>query len=469
MSERPENAPAAAAAEEAAAVDEYEDRPDKAVAAAETAERPPTPAEAQAVARMRQELASACPYPTVPASFTDDRLLLDYLREQAGSEAQAIAFARVGEEWRRDFRPQDIHIGDVQSMLVKYEIWGAPPAKNGYPIIWLENFGVHNPSEDNQLDIVRSVSYLGQVLLSPTVRKFNIYVNLKTLAMRNFDERLERLLMEILELAHPNTLAECVLVNAPMWIKALFVIVNPWLPKKWKDKIAVVKGGSSAGAALQRRVDASQLPVRFGGSAPDASMCAKAFVAARAAAEGPTLAPHVPDERLRLWMWKPLVPAAKLQGVAVKGKLKKLGTIVKSWKNMYCALLPQGALMYFKSDSDGIPMGTIVLDNVRIEPDAHGIPSGHPGFAIVTPLRAYLFYAKNIKARDEWVAAITDAIHHVRAAKDHRANLLAPSGKSACAAAALEARSTSGIAGPQFLSTPVVPDVSDTSSAISDT
>ena len=157
---------------------------------------------------------------------------------------------------------------------------------------------------------------------------------------------------------------------------------------------------------LQKKVEASNLPKRWGGTINNSEMCVSTFIAACAKAEGvDAKAPksHTIPPRIRLWLSKSAVPATKIPDQVISGNLKKLGGVVKLWKSFFC-VVHSGALFYFKSDSDLQPMGVILLEEAKLVPS---LPNKKSGFSLAIPTRTYLFTCKNDKLRDAWVAALT--------------------------------------------------------------
>lgn len=76
-------------------------------------------------------------------TIINEFLLNSYLRAQNGNAEEAAKYVREGSKWRLRFKPQSIKINDVATLLREFGCWIGPTAKNGYPIVWIENFSAY--------------------------------------------------------------------------------------------------------------------------------------------------------------------------------------------------------------------------------------------------------------------------------------------------------------------------------------
>ncbi|XP_053375261.1 switch-associated protein 70-like [Mercenaria mercenaria] len=99
--------------------------------------------------------------------------------------------------------------------------------------------------------------------------------------------------------------------------------------------------------------------------------------------------------------------------ILMKGKIKKRGFKVKSWKDRWLVLTPT-KLNYFVGPDEKVQKGTIQFDSdcsVEVPPDR---PAHKPNrFVIQTPKKPYEMSAHDLKSKNEWVSAVQQALSRV--------------------------------------------------------
>ncbi|WAR02414.1 SWP70-like protein, partial [Mya arenaria] len=102
-----------------------------------------------------------------------------------------------------------------------------------------------------------------------------------------------------------------------------------------------------------------------------------------------------------------------ISNVLIKGMMWKRGFKHKSWKERWLILTP-AQLRYYVSQNEKVLKGTIVFDEectIEVPPDR---PTNKPNrFIIKTQKKPYDMSAHDIKIKNEWVSAITQALGRV--------------------------------------------------------
>jgi len=88
----------------------------------------------------------------------------------------------------------------------------------------------------------------------------------------------------------------------------------------------------------------------------------------------------------------------------MQGWLSKEGGSIKTWKRRYF-VIKEGALVYYRSDGDKEPLGSISLTtSAGIKPTERKGKKNY--FEIITPSRVFAFSADKSEERDAWVVAL---------------------------------------------------------------
>ena len=67
----------------------------------------------------------------------------------------------------------------------------------------------------------------------------------------------------------PETMSKMLIVNAPTYFSATWVIIKGWLDARTSAKIEVISSRSTMEKRLLEFIDADQLPSDYGGTGPD--------------------------------------------------------------------------------------------------------------------------------------------------------------------------------------------------------
>eukprot|EP01137_Pigoraptor_chileana_P000211 Opistho-2@35993 len=120
---------------------------------------------------------------------------------------------------------------------------------------------------------------------------------------------------------------------------------------------------------------------------------------------------HGSDEE-QLGQGKTIAPSSSTQETNTKsGWLTKQGGIHRSWRHRYFVLRGTKVSYYKTDETNALPLGTIDLAEctgiTRLSPDRSKKPNG---FEVATSRRRYALSAASTMERDEWVAALEEAI-----------------------------------------------------------
>lgn len=154
--------------------------------------------------------------------------------------------------------------------------------KEGRPI-YIDQTGYMNIKEimklttmDNMVDLhIKQCEFINQQLYKMAseragkeIYQVTTIVDLKKLSSKNLTKRAYNWLKACSKIDqdnYPESLGKLFVVNVPTIFGAVWAMVSPWLDKRTKQKIVVLKGKNFAQALLQH-IDADSLPVQYGGT-----------------------------------------------------------------------------------------------------------------------------------------------------------------------------------------------------------
>ena len=124
-------------------------------------------------------------------------------------------------------------------------------------------------------EIIKMLSYCIE-LISYRHDKFNFVVDLANLSLTSIDDRMIRMMMQIIELNYPGSIEQIAVTNVPFWVKGLYAVVKSWVDPKWRN----VLGLHSNYDYLPQVFGQNAVPTRFKGRASN-DLCAEWFVKER--------------------------------------------------------------------------------------------------------------------------------------------------------------------------------------------
>ena len=269
------------------------------------------------------------------------------------------------------------------------------------------------PGPDSTLHLSKCLTYA----LEQATRLFKpdgpyeatIVCNLTGVKMTQFDERFQRIALEVFTQRFPGVPSLGIFYNVPPFIRWFLKVITSIAPKWMRQRFHFFKGSASSIAPFVKLED---LPNQYFGGQNSELTC-ETYIAERAAKEGITIGADMRpikqdlDPAIAAQLKSLYCGAKDLPDVLKAGWMSKQGGAIKNWKKRYLVLRP-GILYYFKGEDAVEPQGMVLLENATAEEGTKSNSAGKENAMLVhTPLRTYIIVLASAAERDDWIHAVS--------------------------------------------------------------
>jgi len=200
--------------------------------------------------------------------FTDV-LLVQFLMARKFEVERAITLLKNNLAWRKEHQlDEQMKVDDVMKELSTLKMIMMPNAHDvaGAQLIFFRP-RMHFPRESLPADVLKMAVFLLQNAIQRVETQRNGFVFIidgTNAGWHNFDLRLPRFVLDMLQSRFPGRLRKFLILNPPWFFRIVFKLVRPFMSEKFASKLHLLHGKEQ----LLEHIDKNCLIEEYGGTLP---------------------------------------------------------------------------------------------------------------------------------------------------------------------------------------------------------